>query len=163
MDTSNNQLIILGLGMDISIWLGLGSLITAIMALIVAITSIYIAVRLQKNQWKRDELEMRRDVLRRLFAYRYRLTESWKGKGQDGEPFIALNEAFIVFASFPQVICAVKKMHNDLEKEDSPKGSLGCNIVKVVHAMADAAEFSTKDLDDSLIKIPFTPPSVKKD
>ena len=111
------------------------------------------AARLQQEQWWRDETALRRDVLRRLFAYRYRLTESLKGR--DGEPFIALNETLIVYADYPQVTDALIRMHNELGRE----GRLSTNIVAVVRAMADAAKVSLEDLDERLIEHPFTPPA----
>ena len=73
--------------MDVSIWIACGSMILAGISAFIALRAVRESGRLQKQQWRRDELELRKDVLRRLFAYRYRLTESLKG--QDGEPFIA--------------------------------------------------------------------------
>lgn len=64
---------------------------------------------LQKEQWRREEFSFRCDLLRRLFAYRYRLTESLKGG--DGKPFLALNEAIIVYAGFPKASEALKALH----------------------------------------------------
>lgn len=138
--------------MDVSTAIATGSLVMAGISAYIAFRAVRESRRLQEKQWKRDELEIRRDVLRRLFAYRYRLTESLKGG--DGEPFIALNEAWVVYAGFPQVIDALTRMHDELGKE----GCLSRNIVKVVRAMADAVNLSIKDLDDRLIEHPFTPP-----
>ncbi len=115
------------------------------------------ARRLQKRQWERDETNLRRDVLRRLFAYRYRLTESLKGG--DGEPFIALNEAWIAYASFPHVTKALTKVHRELGME----GRLSRNIAAVVRAMADAVDISLQDLDDRMIEHPFTPPAANRE
>ena len=108
---------------------------------------------LQQEQWRREEVALRRDVLRRLFAYRYRLTESLKGR--DGEPFVALNEAWIVYADFPQVTEALTRMHNELGIE----GRLSPNIVALVRAMAEVTNVSVHDLDDNLIERPFTFPA----
>ena len=152
--------------MDASTGIAAGSLVMAGISAYIASRAVRIASRavreskrLQKEQWKRDELEIRRDVLRRLVAHCYLLTPSFQGK--DGEPFIALNEAWVVFADFPKVIKALDKMHNELEKKDSlieKKDSLSCNILNVVRAMAEVAEISIKDLDDKFIERPFTPP-----
>ncbi len=105
-------------------------------------------------QWKRDELALRRDVLRRLLAYRYRLTKEFLG--QDGEPFIALNEAWIVFAGFSEVTAALTTMHDEIGQE----GLLIPNIVALVRTMAAASDISVHDLDDAFIENPFSPPSV---
>ena len=93
-------------------------LFTAI-SVVIAWMAVLNARRLQKRQWERDETNLRRDVLRRLFAYRYRLTESLKGG--DGEPFIALNEAWIAYASFPHVTKALTKVHRELGMEGRVK------------------------------------------
>ena len=149
--------------MDTTTKLAVGSLAVAIVAALFAGFSTLNACRairqaehLQQEQWKRDELELRRDVFRRLFAYRYRLTESLAGK--DGEPFIALNEAFVVYADFPKVTNALTKLHDELESE----GQLTLNIIALVRAMADAANISVQDLDDGFIERPFTPPGPAK-
>ena len=146
--------------MDVSTKKPAVSLVVTIVAVLIAAVSTFIAFKavrqaehLQQEQWKRDELALRRDVLRRLFAYRYRLTESLAGK--DGEPFIALNEAFVVYADFPKVTKALTRMHDQLESD----GHLIRNIVALVRAMADAANISVQDLDDGFIERPFTPPA----
>ena len=112
------------------------------------------ARRLQKRQWERDETNLRRDVLRRLFEYR--LTESLKGG--DGEPFIALNEAWIAYASFPHVTKALTKC-TEARNGGPPKS----NIAAVVRAMADAVDISLQDLDDRMIEHPFTPPAANRE
>ncbi len=91
-------------------------------------------------------------MLRRFFAYRYRLTDSLRGT--DGEPFIALNEAWIVFAGFPEVTAALAKLHNDLGK----RGLLAQNVTVLIKAMATAANISTLYLEDAYIERPFAPP-----
>ena len=95
-------------------------------------------------------------MLRRLLGYRYRLTESLMGR--DGEPFIALNEAWVVYADFPHVTAALARIHNELGKENR----LGRNVVRLVKAMSDAAEVSMRGLDDKLIERPFTPPASRQ-
>lgn len=77
--------------MDGSAWIAVGSLIVAFVSASIATFAVVESRRLQRMQWKRDDLELRRDVLRRLYGYRYRLTGSLMGT--DGEPFVALNEA----------------------------------------------------------------------
>ena len=107
--------------MDFATIREIGPLVFTAISVVIAWMAVLNAKRLQKRQWERDELSLRRDVLRRLFAYRYRLTESLKGG--DGEPFIALNEAWIAYASLPHVTKALRKMHRELGME----GRLSCN------------------------------------
>lgn len=138
--------------MDFYKKLAIWSFIVACISAGLSLATICMSIKLQEDQWKRDELEIRRDVLRRLFAYRYRLTEALKGK--DGEPFIALNEAWIVYADFPKVRKALTKMN-----EKGKGNNLCSNMVEVVRAMATAANLPTQNLDDRIICSPFTPPS----
>ena len=142
--------------MDISVYLAPGSLVISLISAVFAGMALINSRRLQNEQWEQDKLNLRRDVLRRLFAYRYRLTESLMGG--DGEPFIALNEARIVYAGFPRVTEALNKMHRELGIE----GLLSLNIVALVRAMANAANVSVDDLDESFIERPFTPPAAKQ-
>ena len=98
-------------------------------------------------------LIIKRDVLRRFVGNRYALTESLMG--QSGEPFIALNEIFVVYAKDQQVIAALKKMHEELRLSDR----LSDNIVTLTKAMAKVAKVPINDLNDEFITRPFTPPS----
>ena len=77
-----------------------------------------------------NELEVKRDVLRRFAGNRYLLTESRVGR--DGEPFVALNEVFVVYADHPQVISAPRKMHEELGIQNRPSD----NILTLTKAMA---------------------------
>ena len=128
-------------------------IVISVVSAAIAIIAVWQGWRLQNRQWRRDEIETRRDVLRRFFAYRYRLTDSLRGT--DGEPFIALNEAWIVFAGFPEVTAALAKLHNDLGK----RGLLAQNVTVLIKAMATAANISTLYLEDAYIERPFAPPS----
>ncbi|MDE0132032.1 MAG: hypothetical protein OXM62_04545 [bacterium] len=147
--------------METNAWIAAGSMVIAGISALIAGISAFIAYRavresrrLQEKQWRRDELVLRRDVLRRLRGFSYRLTESLQGT--DGEPFIALNEAWVVYADFPHVTNALTKMHNELGNKDS----LRRNIVRLVGAMSVAAEVTRRGLDDKLIERPFTPPVI---
>ena len=83
-------------------------IVISVVSAAIAIIAVWQSWRLQNRQWRRDEIETRRDVLRRFFAYRYRLTDSLRGT--DGEPFIALHEVWIVFAGFPEVTASVSQI-----------------------------------------------------
>ena len=138
--------------MDLSDTLSVIAIVISAVSATVAFRSAVQSDRFQKEQWRRDELEIRRDVLRRLSAYRFRLTEG--RMGQDGEPFIALNEAWIVFAEYPEVKSALVRMHMELGKP----GRLSENYVSLVRAMAGAARVPVSDLDDVMLDRPFVPP-----
>ena len=105
-----------------------------------------------------SEVGVKRDVLRRFVGSRYRLTEKYMSGeeyvGGEGEPFIALNEVFVVYAEHPQVISTLRKMHEELGIPDR----LRDNIVSLVKAMAEAAKVPIRELNDDFITRPFTPP-----
>ena len=92
-------------------------------------------------------------MLRRFAGNRYVLTENSGATIQfNGEPFVALNEAFIVFAEDPTVIEALRVMHDQLGQQ----GRLVDNIVTVVKEMAEVSNVAI-NLNDSFIERPFTP------
>ena len=139
--------------MEATTWLSIGSLLLALLSAGIAVYTVRHARKLQANQWSRDELELRRDVFRRLVGYGYRLTDEWAGT--DGEPLIALNEAWVVFADYPDVIFALGKMH----KEICRKGPLAPSLLALVKSMAPAAEIHLVSLSSDFIERPFTPRS----
>ena len=98
-------------------------------------------------------LSTKRDVLRRFVGNRYILT-STQHMGRVGEPFVALNEIFVVYAKHPQVIAALKKMHEEIGAKDR----LVDNILTLTKAMAKAAKVPVQELNDEFIARPFTPP-----
>ena len=127
--------------------------LTAIIVTIVAsLLSGIVAVIVSTYYYRRyDKAKLKRDVLRRFVGNRHFLTVV--PPGSKGEPFIALNEAFIVFADSPDVIMSLKKMHKELGQPER----LLDNIVALVKAMADSAGISLQDFDETLITKPFTP------
>ena len=98
-----------------------------------------------------SEVEVKRDVLRRFVGSRYHLTG--KDIGGEGEPFIALNEVFVVYAEHPQVISTLRKVHEEISMPDRVPD----NIVSLVKAMAEAAKVPIRELNDDFITRPFTP------
>ena len=125
-----------------------------IMGLISAVSSAVAAIFLAciaYSQHRQKKLELRRDVLRRLVAYCYRLTAGFQGR--DGEPFIALNEVKIVYAKFPSVIERLEGLHDKLKKKSSPIPDL----MALIKAMALAAKYPVKDINSKLFERPFTP------
>ena len=137
--------------MDLAtIWVPVSLVAIAAASLVSTTVTARQANRLTKETHRRDELAARRDVLRRVFGYRYRLTP--ERQGQDGEPFIALNEALLVYADFPEVTKAVVRI---LKKEDFMEGD--SNIVELVRAMGRAADLPIENLDKDLIITPLVP------
>ena len=116
-------------------------------AIVGAIVGALIAWNLNR---KHDEQKQKRDVLRRFVANRYFLTENFVGKSIN-EPYIALNEAFVVFADSPPVISALKKFRQELKQNQ-----IG-HILTLIKAMAIASKVSIDKLDDDFISHPFTP------
>ena len=98
--------------MDASTKIAAGALVVALISAGISLWAVCESRRLQENQWKHDELVIRRDILRRLAGNCYRLTPEFQG--QEGEPFTALNEAWVMYADFPQVIEALDKIHDEL-------------------------------------------------
>ncbi len=100
------------------------------------------------------KFEIKRDVLRRFVGNRYVLTGQFRES--KGEPFIALNEVFVAYAEHPQVISALRKMHEELGQTER----LPDNIVSLIKAMAKAAKVSIRELElnDDFIMRPFVPP-----
>ena len=96
------------------------------------------------------ETEIKKDVLRRVVGYRFLLTR----RGcvlQNGEPFVSLNEALVVFADEPEVVLALRSLASD-----EPEGGL---VPKVIRLMARSAgvPLPTSVVDDD-IRHPLTPP-----
>jgi len=100
---------------------------------------------------RHDALKLKRDVFRRLAGNRHLLVAvPCEAKG---EPFVALNEAFIVFNDSPKVVAALKRMHAELGQ----RGRLVDNLVTVMKEMARATGISMEELNDSFLERPFTP------
>ena len=101
------------------------------MSLISGLVGALIAVAFQSYLgYTFDELATKRDVLRRFAGNRYVLTENPRTTIQpNGEPFVALNEAFIVLAKDPRVIEALRVMHDQLGQQ----GRVGGEFVGIRH------------------------------
>ena len=108
--------------MSVAAWAAVASSIVAAVSHCVAAGSFLVAWK----AWRRDELAVRRDVLRRLVGNAYRLTQRWQG--QEGEPFI-------VYTDFPRVTSALENMHNELDRD----GRLSPNLVTVADIAHGAA------------------------
>lgn len=137
--------------MDFPTWIQ-----TGLVAITVGVLTLFVsymqARKLQRNQWDRNHLDLRRDVLRRLVGYRYRLTDNYVGT--EGEPFIALNEIGIVFAESPKVIGAFDTFRSDRAAGNPLAPSLG----DLIRALCEDAGLPMTHLTKDFIDYPLTPP-----
>ena len=94
--------------------------------------------------------EIKKDVLRRVVGYRFLLTR----RGcvlQNGEPFVSLNEALVVFADEPDVVIALRSLGGD-EAESAL-------VPKMIRLMARSAGVPLpSSVVDKDIQHPLTPP-----
>ena len=132
--------------------LGWISILLSMFSILIASGAVYIS---WENS-QQEKLEIKRDVIKRIVGYSYRLTEG--RTGQDGEPFIALNQAYVIFADHPPVIAALVKFH------DEPKinPTLTNNMVTLIKSMAEASALPVQasNLTDKFLTAPFTPPQI---
>lgn len=123
----------------------------AFISLFVSIVAIIIAIWVRVDQKKHGETELRRDVLRRIMGYAYRLTEG--AQQLDGEPFTALNEALVVFNNYPKVKELLRKFHQEL----GAPGRFAPNYLGLIKEMAEASGISIEFGDSSILERPFGP------
>ena len=81
---------------------------------------------LQKRQWDHERLTLKQDVMRRVVGYGHRVIH---GLITSEEPYIALNEAHVVFSDCPDVLEALRRLKR--------KG-LGSSSLPLVHAVVVA-------------------------
>ena len=112
-----------------------------------ALTTVYF-------QRRRQNRTIKIDALRRLVAYRYHLVN--RTVSATGEPFVALNEIFVVFSDEPKVLKELETFHDRLTT--SP-GSMTDDLLRLVKAMARATK-TKLGVADKFITVPFVPPSV---
>ena len=128
---------------------------TVLAILFSGLLATIIAHCMQRNY---NVISVKRDVLRRFVAYRYVLTNPMRQSGHFEEFFVALNEICVVFAGEQEVISALKKMRNEIDKNDQLYG----NLINLLKAMAKAAKIPLKDLDSDFLLTPFTPRSLQE-
>jgi len=100
------------------------------------------------NRRERD-LSLKRDVMRRVIGYRFCFTVA----AMNGEPFVALNEASIVFSRCPEVVRSLNRLHRELSQKDRFED----NLVTLIKAMAKACQLPIGELNDYFLMHPFTP------
>ena len=94
-----------------TVWVIITYLITAG----IAVYALAQREQIERERRNREDMALKRDVLRRFVGYSYRLTETMmtRGLSDPGEPFIALNEACIVYHECPAVTEALKQFKDN--------------------------------------------------
>ena len=100
---------------------------------------------------KRDHLELKRDVLRRVMGYRWNLTVG--RQDPQGYIFTALNEALVVFASDKKVVCEIRSFHKEIRE-----GFRAKHLYSLATAMARSADVPHREWDMELFEHPFAFP-----
>lgn len=131
----------------------IAALILSGLALAVSIgTAVYVAQEANKRQRR----EWRYSVLRRPSGYRYRLSKTLMNKYfEDGEPFVALNEARVVFGDSAEVRDALERLHANLNRNQ-----LASDLTKVISAIGRTVDRRlVKDLTLADVENLFAPPT----
>ena len=131
----------------------LSGLVGTVLGSLGTLLAVYLNSRLKKNRYR---LRWKRDVLARLVGNRHFLTVKWKGRSS-GEPFIALNQAFVAFDASLPVLDALKKYHAELDLPGPDRNEN--NLVTLIKAMAKSSGVRVDGLNDFFVTHLFTPPS----
>ena len=128
-------------------------------SLVSGLIGAVVAVLIQSCiNYRLSQLSMKRDVLRRFVGNLYTLTSNDPVPLQPNrEPFVALNEALVVYSKDTAVLDALRTMRAGLGQP----GQLADNVVTLVKAMADVCGLAV-NLNDSFINSPFTPPTTPR-
>ena len=99
---------------------------------------------------KRDHLELKRDVLRRVIGYRWTLTKA--RLDSEGHFFTALNEALVVFAGDKDVERKIDRFQRTLKR-----GFRAEDLQPLAEAMARSAKVPSDGWKKELFERPFSP------
>lgn len=131
--------------------------IPTFLSLMAIVVSVGVAVGVTRSNRSQQRREWRFSVFRRLSGYRYRLTNDLKSVPfEDGEPFVALNEARIVFGDCKGVQKALDEMdYNRATKQ----GELASDLTKVIHEIGKVIDKKVvKSLTEEHISQVLVPP-----
>ncbi len=133
---------------------------TDFLSILAIAVSVGVAVGVAKWNRSQQRREWRFSVFRRLSGYRYRLTNSLKHKSfDDGEPFVALNEARLVFGDCKGVQMALDKFHRNRTKR---RGDLADDLTKVIREIGNVIDKKVmKELTEEHIGQVLVPPQEK--
>ena len=126
----------------------LSGLVGAVLASIGTLLAVYLNSRLEKNATGYSGSET---FSPDLSGYRYLLVPPWIWRNS-GEPYIALNEAFVAFDDSPPVIDALEKYRVDRNNN---------NLVTLFKAMFKSSGVHFDHLNDDFIIHPLGPPTPK--
>ena len=134
--------------------------ITTFLSIMAILVSVGVAVGVARWNRSQQRREWRFSVFRRLSGYRYRLTDNLKHERfEDGEPFVALNEARIVFGDCKGVQMALDQFHRNRAKDG---GDLTHDLTKVIHEIGKVIDNKVvKDLTEEHIGQVAAPPQPK--
>ena len=129
-------------------------MLEGVVATVGVVVSVFSGVLLERSISNRAERRrMRRDVLRRLAANRYVLTQ--RGSFPDSDFWGALNEVVVAFVDDAAVMKALRTFRERL----NDNGFKPEHIVPLMRAMAEAAKLPSEHLDEELIEYVFAAPS----
>ena len=132
---------------------GVGTILVSLLSgLIGAVLATYLNSHLFR---KHHRLSLKRDVLVRLVGNRHLFIGSLRT--ENSEPFVSLNQAFVVFEDSANVISALKDLHGATGTDGT--GSADDKMVTLIKAMAKASGIGINNLNDSFLLTPFTPGS----
>ena len=127
----------------IELLLGVGPLLPGLIGAFIGSTFTYLFNR------RRDHLELKREVLRRVMGYRWQLA-TMESYSDDCSFFTSLNEIPVIFAGDYKVEKAFEKFRT------SPKA--GRELIPLIQAMVIACKIKTQKWPEELLMIPMSPP-----
>ena len=137
-----------------SCWVDTSEAVTVFAALIGAALGAALGAFLgYRFSRKRDHLELKRDVLRRVMGYRWTLTPGRSDSA--GHFFTALNEAFVVFAGDDDVEREIQTFHESVEEQ----AFRAEDLQPLAEAMARSAQVPHEAWDKAIFEQPFVPPA----
>ena len=134
-----------------SCWSFPSAAVTAFAALLGAALGAFLSHYFSR---KRDHLELKRDVIRRVVGYRWVLTEVRQDR--EGHFFTALNEAIVVFAGDKAVEKEIEKFHFALKR-----GFRAEDLWPLAVTMARSARVPSDGWKKELFERPFSPRPAK--
>ena len=140
-------------------WIAGATIITALSTTIAAGVAAYSARGIWRSyrlQERKEKIDIKKDVLRRIVGNRFYLTQVDKMSVM-GEPFVALNEACVVFSDDLEAMKSLRAFD-----EAKPPEKITVYFPKLIESLSAAAEVDGFELGGYFIDHPFAPPSALK-
>ena len=126
-------------------------MVTVLLSLLSGLVGVVLATYLNSHLFqKHHRLSMKRDVLVRFVGNRHLFNHTLRI--DNNEPFVSLNQTFVVFEDSPVVISALKELHGALGTD-----RVDDKMISLIKAMADASGIRNNNLNDSFLLTPFIP------